>query len=78
MFRANYQEDRIVLERLRDGFNGDIITEPRQSMRRNSCAIKFSLCERLEASVYYPFLNLHTGLFVQAMLVGNCENMGTK
>ena len=42
MFRANYQEDRIVLERLRDGFNGDIITEPRQSMRRNSCAIKFS------------------------------------
>lgn len=34
--------------------NGDIITDPRQSMRRNSCAIKFSatsLCETLETSV---------------------------
>lgn len=82
MFRANYQEDRIVLERLRDGFNGDIITEPRQSMRRNSCAIKFS------ASFLYAkdwrrvciirFSICTRDYSFKLMLVGNYENMGTK
>lgn len=57
--------------------NGDIITDPRQSMRRNSCAIKFSatsLCERLETSVLS--VSQLYGIIRSAMLVENYENMG--
>lgn len=57
--------------------NGDIITDPRQSMRRNSCAIKFSatsLCETLETSVLS--VSQLYGIIRSAMLVENYENMG--